>query len=99
MYAAMPEARCDIRKGRTVVSDCLAGSIGQENEATELGVSKSVDLDIYIKTSSLPVRGINIGDVVDVRQPEATGKWQSFRVSGITITGGVSTLSMAAKHE
>lgn len=99
MFKAMTEAHCDVRKGRVVVTDCLAGSIGQDHQMTELGMYQGVELQIHIKTADLPTRGIAIGDVLDVRQPATSGEWQAFRVAGRTVTGGVVTLEMAAKHE
>ena len=99
MHEAMEEARCNVRKGRDVVERALAGGIGLEHQMTEQGTYKGVDLQVHVLGTELPGRGINIGDVVDVRQPATTGTWQTFRVAGLNVTGGVVTLTMAAQHE
>ena len=99
MYDALEEARCNLRKGRDVVERALAGGIGLEHQMTEQGTFKGVDLQVHVLGSEVPGRGIEIGDVADVRQPAATGTWQTFRVAGLNVTGGVVTYTMAAEHE
>ena len=99
IYEALPEARCNLRKGRDTVERALASGIGREHQTTEQGTFRGTDLIVRVLSSELPGRGIDIDDVVEVRQPATTGEWQSFRVAGRNVTGGVVSYTMAAQYE
>ncbi len=98
VYAALTDARCQVRVGRSIVERALCAGIDVVRESTERGQYGRIDANVRILSADEPGGEIKTGTVIEVLQEGQTA-WRKVRVGGRHTIGGVTRLSIEAVHE
>ena len=101
IYAALADARCQIRIGRTVIAKAICSGIGVNRQSTDEGQVESVDANVRLLAADEPNGEIQNGTVIEVLREGANVKtgWIKARVGGRFTVGGVTRLILEAEHE
>jgi len=100
-FKAFPSSRCKFRKGRDIVERATAAGIGLDRNSDDMGVYFVADAQVQFRVDDIPARGIEIGDKIEVMQPITDNRrdWQSFRIGGTKIAGGIITFTLETVNE
>lgn len=101
IYAALTDAHCQLRIGRTVIAKALCAGLTINRENTDHGQFGGIDANVRLLAADEPDGEIQNGTVIEVLKEGANVKtgWIKARVSGRISIGGVTRLILEAEHE
>ena len=103
IYAALADARCQIRIGRTVIAKALCAGIGVNRQSTNEGQFGGIEANVrLLAADEIDEHGkpgeIKNGTVLEILQ-EGKTVWITARVGGRFTIGGLTRLTLEAEHE
>jgi len=101
VYLSLPDARCQIRIGRTVIVKALCAGIGVNRQSTNEGQFGGIDANVRLLAADEPDGEIKNGTVIEILQDGKDIKtgWLKARVGGRFMVGGMTRLILEAEHE
>ena len=96
-YAALPEARCKIRRKRDVIEKALSVGIRAVKTETEQGLYNGIDANVRIINTTDLKPALTEGDVIEVL-PYGGSDWIKCRINGRAEHAGIIRLSLESAY-
>ena len=96
LYAAISEARWEIKVNRKTIAQCMSSGVMRVRMMTDQGIGRGVTGQIRYKLAD-DIDGTQIGDAIQARP--SGGTWQSFRIGARKELGAIVELELENPDE